>query len=306
MLRPASMCSIKEQVLPKANADDQTPTTTPRAPKIEIMRVGGRRLRVAVWKAVHKSGAKPARPILFFNGIGANIELMSPLAEWMSDRDIITFDFPGVGGSPEPVFPYRPWTMSLRVARLLDKLGYEGKVDVMGVSWGGGMAQQFAFQHPRRVGKLILAATAAGMLMVPGDPKVLSKMADPRRYVDPDYMRKNFGALYSETLGSEDHISRLSPPSQRGYLYQLAAMIGWTSAFFLPFVRTKTLVLMGEDDKIVPMINGKIMATLLPHARLKTVPGGHLFLVSRPKETVPILREFLAEDDAVEAMPRAA
>jgi poly(3-hydroxyalkanoate) depolymerase len=277
---------------------DTTPATSGRAPRIEIIRAGGRKLRVAVWTAAPKGRAKPGRPLLFFNGIGANIELMAPLADWLPDRDIITFDMPGVGGSPEPLLPYRPWTMSLRVVRLLDKLGYDGKVDVMGVSWGGGMAQQFAFQHPKRVGKVILAATAAGVLMVPGDPKVLSKMADPRRYVDPDYMQKNFSTLYSENLGSDGHVSRLKPPTQRGYLYQLAAMIGWTSAFFLPFVRKKTLVLMGESDRIVPLINGKILATLIPHARLETVPGGHLFLVTRPKETIPLIEAFLAEPDA--------
>jgi len=283
--------------VPQTSPADPAPETTGRAPRIEIIRVAGRKLRVAVWTAAPQGRHKPARPLLFFNGIGANIELMAPLADWLPDRDLITFDFPGVGGSPEPVLPYRPWTMALRVARMLDKLGYDGKVDVMGVSWGGGMAQQFAFQHPRRVGKLILAATAAGMLMVPGDPKVLSKMADPRRYVDPDYMKKNFSALYSETLGSEGHVSRLKAPTQRGYLYQLGAMLGWTSAFFLPFVRKKTLVLMGESDRIVPVINGKILATLLPHARLETVPGGHLFLVSRPKETIPLIKAFLAEPD---------
>jgi poly(3-hydroxyalkanoate) depolymerase len=292
--------------VPKNMPDDPAPAPTGRAPRIETLRVGGRMLRVAVWTAAPQGRRKPGRPLLFFNGIGANIELMAPLADWIPDRDIITFDMPGVGGSPEPVFPYRPWTMALRVAHLLDKLGYEGKVDVMGVSWGGGMAQQFAFQHPKRVGKLILAATAAGVLMVPGDPKVLSKMADPRRYIDPDYMQKNFAALYSENLGSEGHVSRLRPPTQRGYLYQLAAMIGWTSAFFLPFVRKKTLVLMGESDRIVPLINGKILATLLPHARLETVPGGHLFLVSRPKETIPLIKAFLAEPDVDSVGVKAA
>jgi poly(3-hydroxyalkanoate) depolymerase len=272
-----------------------------RAPRIEIIRAGGRRLRVAVWTAAPEAGRKPGRPIFFFNGIGANIELMSPLAEWLPDRDIITFDMPGVGGSPAPLFPYRPWTMALRAARLLDKLGYDGKVDVMGVSWGGGMAQQFAFQHPRRVGKLILAATAAGVLMVPGDPQVLSKMANPRRYIDPDYMQKNFATLYGEQLGSAGHVSRLSPPTQRGYLYQLGAMVGWTSAVFLPFVKQKTLILMGDSDKIVPPVNGKIMASLIPHARLEIVPGGHLFLVSRPQTTIPLIEGFLAEPDAVAA-----
>ena len=277
-----------------------------RDPLIETLRIGGRKLRVAVWKAAHAPGRATGRPLLFFNGIGANIELMSPLANWLPNRDIITFDMPGVGGSPEPLFPYRPWTMALRVTRLLDRMGYPGKVDVMGVSWGGGLAQQFAFQHPGRVGKVILAATAAGLLMVPGNPKVLAKMANPRRYVDPDYMRANFETLYSEATDSEGHVSRLSPPSTRGYLYQLAAMAGWTSAFFLPFVRAKTLVLMGRDDQIVPVINGKILARLIPNARLETVGGGHLFLVTRPKEVIPLIEAFLAEADEIVPLRQAA
>jgi len=270
---------------------------TPREPRIETLRAGGRNLRVAVWTAEPRPGRKPERPLLFFNGIGANIELMSPLADWFPDRDLITFDMPGIGGSPSPRFPYRPWTMALRTARLLSKLGYDGKVDVMGVSWGGGMAQQFALQHPGRVGKLILAATAAGMLMVPGDPRVLAKMAHPRRYIDPDYMLANFKALYGDGSGSTEHVSRLRPPTRLGYVYQLVAMAGWTSAPFLPFLKARTLVLMGQDDRIVPLINGRILAGLIPHARLETVPGGHLFLVSRPKASVALIKAFLAEPD---------
>lgn len=278
-----------------------TPSPAPgktREPTYQTLRVGGRRLRVAVWAAETPSDA---RPLLFFNGIGANIELMAPLADYLSDRDIITFDMPGVGGSPDPALPYRPWSMALRAARLLDKLGYQ-KVDVMGVSWGGGMAQQFAFQHRQRTGKLILAATAAGLFMVPGDPRVLSKMADPRRYIDPNYMRANFQTLYGgETGGHEGHISRLRPPSQRGYLYQLGAMAGWTSVAFLPFVRLKTLILMGADDRIVPPVNGEILRRLIPNARLEIVPGGHLFLVTRASEVIGNLRAFLAEPDLTDA-----
>ena len=272
---------------------------TARTPRIEILRVGGRRLRVAIFPA--RTPDANRRPILFFNGIGANIEIMAPMAEWLPDQDIITFDMPGVGGSPDPTFPYRPWSMALRATRLLDKLGYRGKVDVMGVSWGGGLAQQFAFQHPDRTGKLILAATSAGMLMAPGDPRALAKMADPRRYVDPAFMRRNFEALYGDANAEEGHISRLKPPSRVGYLYQLSAMLGWTSAFYLPLLRCRTLVLMGEQDRIVPMINGKFLARLIPRARLETVPGGHLFLVSQPDHVFPKITAFLSEDDAAAA-----
>jgi pimeloyl-ACP methyl ester carboxylesterase len=98
-------------------------------------------------------------------------------------------------------------------------------------------------------------------------------------------------------MNSDAHIGRLRPPSQRGYLYQLAAMAGWTSAFFLPFLKTPTLVLMGESDRIVPLVNGRFLARLIPNAQLETVPGGHLFMVSRPAETFPVIRRFLAGAD---------
>src|SRR6202012_5200721 len=74
------------------------PAASQRRHYTKVIRVGGRDLRVAVWKA--KAGAKPQRPLLFFNGIGANIEAMSPLADWFTDRDIVTYDMPGVGQSP--------------------------------------------------------------------------------------------------------------------------------------------------------------------------------------------------------------
>jgi len=278
--------------------------SNPRTPKLEIERIGGREIRYAVWKA--KVGSPPQRPILFFNGIGANIELMAPLAEWISDRDIVTFDMPGVGGSPPPRLPYRPWMIARMTMRLLDHLGYD-KVDVMGVSWGGGMAQQFAFQHPSRVGKLILAATSPGTLMVPGEISALSKMANPRRYFDTQFMKDNFRTLYGdEASGANDHTDRISPPTRVGYAYQLSAMIGWTSAPFLPFMRQKTLVLMGADDRIVPVVNGKILAGLIPRARLEVVAGGHLFLVSRAAESVPLIKAFLDESDEDFEAKRAA
>jgi poly(3-hydroxyalkanoate) depolymerase len=285
----------------------QNDDDTPREPHIELMRVMGRDLRVAIWRAAPPPGQAPGRPLLFFNGVGANIEVMSPLAAWFPDRDLVTFDMPGVGGSPSPRFPYRAWTMALRTARLLDRLGYRGPVDVMGVSWGGAMAQQFAFQHPGRVGKLILAATSAGMLMVPGDPRSLAKMADPRRYVDDGYMLRHFEALYGGAgEGKQAHVGRLIPPTRTGYAYQLTAMLGWTSVPFLPLLRMKTLVIMGERDRIVPLVNGRLLAGLIPHARLEVVAGGHLFLVTDAERSAAVVGAFLAEPDAPAKAERQA
>lgn len=263
--------------------------------------VGGRELRVATWR-LGKASKHP--PVLFFNGIGANIEAVAPLAAAMDDRTFIMFDMPGVGGSPEPLVPYTPWTMAWTSTQLLDKLGIS-VVDVMGISWGGGMAQHFAIQHPGRTRRLVLIATSAGMLMMPGSPKALSKMANPRRYIDPDFMMKNFETLYGEGLGKspgkKGHMSRLKPPSPRGYFYQLLAMMGWTSAPALPFLRKPTLILMGDDDAIVPPINGRFLNMLIPDSKLvELAGGGHLFLLSHKEQCLEEIRDFLIEEDAEE------
>lgn len=271
---------------------------TPMTAEISIEEIGGRSLRVARWR-LDKPSDHP--PILFFNGIGANIEAVAPLAERLTERGFIMFDMPGTGGSPDPTVPYNPFTMSWIAAQLLNRFGLD-EVDVMGVSWGGAMAQHFALQHPRRTRRLVLVATTPGMLMVPGNPAALTKMADPRRYIDPEFMNEHFLTLYGGALKDADskaqHIGRLKPPSPRGYVYQLIAMLGWTSLPALPFMRKDTLIMMGDDDQIVPLINGKILASMIPNSRLEVFEGGgHLFLLTHADEAVASLRTFLDAPD---------
>ena len=266
----------------------------PMTCQISLEDVGGRALRVARWRLDQPSDHPP---ILFFNGIGANIEAVAPLAEKLTERGFIMFDMPGTGESPDPTVPYNPFTMTWTASRILDRLGIE-VADVMGVSWGGAMAQHFALQHPKRTRRLVLAATTPGMLMVPGDMSAITKMANPRRYVDAKFMNEHFATLYgglTKNPGAKaQHIGRLKPPSPRGYVYQLLALLGWTSAPALPFLKKETLVIMGEDDAIVPVINGRILASLIPNARLEVFPdAGHLFLLTHPEESTALLREFL-------------
>ncbi|MEM1052592.1 MAG: alpha/beta hydrolase [Pseudomonadota bacterium] len=275
---------------------------------VTLEEVAGRTLRVATWRL-----DKPSQhlPVLFFNGIGANIEAVAPLADALNERPFIMFDMPGVGESPDPVIPYNPFTISWTAAELLNKLGVDA-VDVMGISWGGGIAQHFAMQHPGRTRRVILVATSAGMLMMPGNPAALSKMANPRRYVDTDYMIKNFETLYGEGLGQSSgkggHMSRLKPPSPRGYMYQLLCMLGWTSAPALPFLlKQETLIMMGDDDAIVPLVNGKFLDMLIPNSELVVMEGGgHLFLLSHQEESTEAMRSFLDRPATEEEKSKAA
>jgi poly(3-hydroxyalkanoate) depolymerase len=276
---------------------------------VSMEQVGGRTLRTAAWRLDMPSDHLP---ILFFNGIGANIEAVAPLAAAMPERGFIMFDMPGTGESPDPLVPYNPFIMSWTAAQLLDRFGLDA-VDVMGVSWGGAMAQHFALQHPGRTRRLTLIATTAGMLMVPGNPAALSKMADPRRYIDPEFMAKHFVTLYGgmtkggDTDHKSSHISRLKPPSPRGYLYQLMCMLGWTSLPALPFMGKETLIMMGGDDHVVPLINGKILNAMIPNSRLVTFPdGGHLFLLTHTDESLVAIREFLDAPETAKEGKRAA
>src|SRR5262245_66638556 len=178
--------------------------------QISLHEVEGQMLRVGI-----RCGDKARAPLLLFNGIGANIELVEPFLDALHGPEAIIFDVPGVGGSPSPRLPSRPSTLARLSVQLLDQLEH-AQVDVLGVSWGGALAQQFAFQQSRRCRRLVLAATSPGHLMVPAKLTVLLKMATPRRYKDPDYMRRVAGDIYGGALrGSADLVHKIGRASCR-------------------------------------------------------------------------------------------
>ena len=161
----------------------QRGTRRARDPQLRTVTVGGRTLRASV-----RPGDGTLPPLLLMNGIGASLEVLQPFVDALDPRrEVIRFDVPGVGGSPRPVLPYTMVTFAPVVAGMLTELGHREPVDVLGFSWGGGLAQQFAVQHRRRCRRLVLAATGTGSLMVPAHPRVLAKMLTPRRHRDPGY-----------------------------------------------------------------------------------------------------------------------
>jgi poly(3-hydroxyalkanoate) depolymerase len=261
--------------------------------EIREVHVGAQLLRIGV-----KPGPSASTPLLLCNGIGASIEVIEPFVHALDGVESIVFDAPGVGGSPAPFLPYRFWNLAGMLARLLDQLGHR-QVDVLGYSWGGGLAQQFAFQYPARCRKLILAATSTGALSMPGSFSALSKMLSPQRYLDPEYLAQIApqiygGELRDPALARSYAYSRNSQePSLRGYSYQLFAGLGWTSLPWLPFFRQPALILAGSDDPLIPLVNARLMASLIPHARLHVIDSGHLFLLTRTPEVAAIILEFL-------------
>lgn len=242
-------------------------------------------------------------PLLLCNGIGSSMELLDPLVAVLDPgRPLIRFDVPGIGASPPATLPYVLYQLAHAVRALVARLGYQ-HADVLGISWGGALAQQIALQHPRFCRRLVLVATGTGCAMIPARPKVLARMLTPRRHRDPDYACSVAGEIYGGSARREPeravaalHHSLHATPV-RGYAYQLVSAGFWTSLPWLAAIRQPALVLVGDDDPIIPHVNGVLMARLLGQGELHTYPGGHLTLLTEPHQLAPVIERFLDRAD---------
>ena len=244
-------------------------------------------------------------PLLLCNGIGASLEVLDPfVAELNPDTTVVRFDAPGSGGSPDSPVPYRFPYLAAALGKLLTKTGVvdhkagRRQVDVLGLSWGGGLAQQFAFQNPHRCRRLILVSTGTGSVMVPAKPSVLAKMLTARRFLDHRYAARIAPDIYGGTARTKPMMIKqvfdrqLMAGSRVGYLHQLIAGAGWTSLPLLPLIRQPTLIVAGTDDPIIPIINARIMNRLLPNSSLSIHDGGHVELITNAAQQARVVEEF--------------
>jgi poly(3-hydroxyalkanoate) depolymerase len=265
-----------------------------------LVPVRGGRLRVVVRRSVGATSAGP--PLLLVNGIGAPLELLDPfVAALPVDREVIRFDPPGIGGSPETSLPYHLTTFAPVVGDLARALGHD-RVDLLGYSWGGQLAQQVAIARPALVRRLVLIGTATGALSVPASPRVLARFLVPRVPSDPAAAVRVAADLYGGSVRTHPEraaaaltlIGESLRNHRRGYDQQLAAVAGWTSLPLLRLVRARTLVVAGDDDPIVPRANAALLRLGIPDARLHRHPGGHLAIVTEAEELAAVVEEFLA------------
>ena len=254
------------------------------APTEQIIDVDGQDLRVTV-----RPGQAGATPLLIINGIGASLELLQPFVDALDPAksgDVIRFDVPGVGGSPLPSRPYRFSGLCRLIVKMLSALGYS-QVDVLGISWGGGVAQQFAVSQRSRCRRLVLVSTATGATMVPPRFSVLRQLAGRQRYVDSGHLASVAPDLYGgsaraepERIGHQVGARR----QQRRALTRLQVSAGGIVCLVqravLPRLRQPTLIVSGDDDPIIPLANAKMMHRLIRGSRLHIFQGGHLGLVA--------------------------
>ena len=259
-----------------------------------FVEVAGLRLRYSI----QGRGA----PLLLLTGIGANLDMWEPFRRELEGFETIAVDLPGAGASETPLLPLTMRGLAKLSVGLLDVLGYP-RASVLGYSFGGLVAQQLAHLRPDRVERLVLAATGCGWGAIPGNPGAMLNLLTPTRYYSRGNLEHVGPSLYGGRSRREPEIlatlaaARLHrPPTARGYLWQLLATSGWTSLPWLGDLRMPTLVLSGEDDPVVPPVNGRLMASRIPNARFELIPGGgHLMLLDQAADLAPLVREFLRQ-----------
>ncbi len=245
---------------------------------------------------IHVQICGEGEPLLLYSGIWGEVGLWERLVPHLEGFQTIAFDPPGIGRSQMPAFPLTMWALARFGTDVLDQLGIPS-AHVLGASFGGAVAQQMAFSHPRRVRRLVLASTSFGGFAVPGHLEAMWHFIHPRSY-RPERIERVAGAMFGGPLRTEPELIRSMdirrPSDPLAAMYRLAPLFGWTSLPWLWAIRQPTLVIAGDDDPVTPLVNHQIIATLMPRATLHTVPGGgHLVLVDSAPQVGPVISSFL-------------
>ena len=234
---------------------------------------------------IHVTEAGVGDPLLLIAVLGCNTEMWGPFPSYLPERRMIRYDAPGTGLSSTPAYPISVAELARLTVAVLDDCGISS-TDVIGYSYGGGVAQQLAFEFPERVERLVLAATTCGVGMVFGSPRAMTVLATPFRYYSPHYFDRTAAMAYGGRTARNPRIRhqmmlarRVHPPSYHGYAMQLLAGMSWSSLAFLDRISHETLVICGDDDPLIPIFNPEWLARRIPRAELDIVPdAGHLFL----------------------------
>jgi pimeloyl-ACP methyl ester carboxylesterase len=230
-------------------------------------------------------------PLLLIGGIWGELASWHRVRPYLPGR-VIMFDQPGVGDTEIPPYPMSLPALARFAVDVLDAVGVR-KAHVLGVSFGGIVAQQVATIAPHRVDRLVLVSTTSGLLHLPGQPAALLQLVNP---LPTDRPTAATGRLFGGRLRQDPALLarlHLAPPrSMEAYWHRLSGLAGWWGAPWS--IRQPTLVLTGDDDPIVPAGNSRILASLIPGARLEVVPGGgHLMLFDSPADVGPRAATFL-------------
>lgn len=243
------------------------------------------------------SGPDTAPPLLLIMGLALSSRAWDTLPARLATRfRVIVFDNRGTGRSGRSGWAFRMRDLADDAAAVLDALAIP-RAHVFGVSMGGMVAQELALRHPARVDRLALGATFAGWLhsRKPGlrtqlDLLLLNLGRVTEKRVAEVLVSPEWHAQHPR--GAIEWIVRADATTLRFALAQIAAVARHATARRLGTIRAPTLVITGDQDRLMPPRNSEVLARLIPGAKLVLLKGaGHAFPLEREDETVAALEQ---------------
>jgi 3-oxoadipate enol-lactonase len=273
-----------------------TPSNTPKPISAGRVTVGD----IKMYYEVHGQG----EPLLLAMGLGGHsLDWGWIVPQRLADRyKVIMFDNRGAGRSDQPAGPFAIEQMAEDTVGLMDALGID-RAHLFGGSMGGMIALQMALDHPKRVDKLVLGATTAGGRSRTFPPPEIQKYFYPRLDLSAhDYLwwtgaacyPKEFFDTHPDIVERKIQANLAHPGTLAAYEAQLEAFMNFDVDGRLDTIRAPTMVIIGNQDVLIPPPNSFQIAKSIPGAQLCEIDGaGHIFWISHPVETVSIVTEFL-------------
>jgi pimeloyl-ACP methyl ester carboxylesterase len=238
-------------------------------------------------------------PLLLVAGIPAIANDWSLLAERLAEsRRVVTYDNRGSGQSSVTEGPYTTQQLAADAVRLLEVLGI-ARADVFGMSLGGMIAQEIALGWPDRVRRLVLGGTHAGVRHAAPAPRETGRAFT----METDDWGERMRALAPLAFAREVDDGMLErftekkskeAQDQEGYAAQIEAVLSHDTYDRLPEIEAPTLILTGDDDRIIPAPSSDVLHLRIPRSRLEVIEGaGHLFFLEKPEETIELVQGFL-------------
>lgn len=256
--------------------------------------VGGRRL-------FHQRRGTGSEPLLLIQGMsGTHLAWGEPFTGALEeDFDVVAYDHRGIGRSDPATEPFTIKELAEDAAGLLDELGWE-TAHVAGISMGGMVAQELALAHPERIRTLTLGCTycgGAGSELAPAS--TLAKLAAGMQSGDRELAFRNaFEVNVSPAFAAQPGayetfraMAKSLPAPVPVIMMQIQAIAGHDTSARLPSLDVPTLVVHGDADAMLPVGNGRMIASLVPGARLEVLTGvGHMFWWEQPAVSAELIR----------------
>jgi 3-oxoadipate enol-lactonase len=249
-----------------------------------------------------RSGSGP--PLLMIMGMSGTAlswgeSFLEPLRQ---DFETIVYDHRGVGESSPMEAPFTIAQLAEDAAALLDALEIDS-AHVVGISMGGMVAQELALAHPARLRTLTLGCTySGGEGSSLASPEVIQRLTEAMMSGERERaIRTGWEVNVSAAFADDDaYAGFLANGLERAValpvvMAQMQAIAGHDTLTRLPQLTMPTLVMHGTADQMVPVENGRLIASHIPGSRLEIFDSiGHLFFWERPERSAELVREHAA------------